>query len=303
MAEQITIISDLLKRDPAYQQVINQLEERLYNRYMIYLADKPKFNEKTSVIPKPYLAQIISFKNTLELNKIAKKYNLTQEQRDGIPNILWKIFYREAEIKNLPQMINSELSINNIKTSYQISADIANLYMPISDFLGDISMVIKKWQYEMPVSEPSISELITKPTAKPQLTPTATPQPMTPILQAEPAPITPPPIRPTPIEQALKIPALQTTPQVQQDESIPKVQETLSRIAAASNRITEQIQRQAQESAIEKPPMPVQQPISQPTQQTIVTQTGHISDLEPEYLPDEPAKPVNKANVIDLKNF
>lgn len=312
MADQVTIISDLIKRDPNYKEVIDHLEERLYNRYMIYLSDKPKFNDKTSTIPKPYLAQIISFKNTLELNKIAKKYNLTQEQRDTIPAILWKIFYRESEIKNLPQMLNSELNIGNIKISYQISTDIANLYLPISDYLGDILMIIKKWQYEMPVAEPTISELIKKPLAQPQMPQNTaaqpTPQP-TITAQAEPISIVPPPIRQTPIEQSFKLPTQpQQTAQPTQsinlslptkapvDESIPKVQETLSRIAAASNRITSQMQK-----AVQEQPQPSQ---PQPTQQTSQPQaTGHTSDLEPEYLPDEQIKPINKSNIIDLKNF
>lgn len=325
MADQIIIISDLLKKNPSYEDAINHLEERLYNRYMVYLSDKPKFNEKTSVIPKPYLVQIISFKNTLELNKISKKYNLTQEQRDIIPNILWRIFYREAEIKNLPQMINSELNINNIKTSYQISTDIANLYMPISDYLGDISMVIKKWQYEMPVAEPTISDLIKKPQTPPQASQNipAKPVQQSPVAtQAEPTPIAPPPIRQAPAEQAFKLssqpqpaaPAAQPTQNIGSslpaktpvDESIPKVQETLSRIVAASNRITSQIQKAAQEQAKQIPPV---QP--QSTQQVPQSQsTSHTSDLEPEYLPDDNAvqknienPSVNKANVIDLKNF
>lgn len=218
---QITIISDLLKRDPAYKEVINQLEERLYNRYMVYFADKPRFNAKTQAIPKPYLTQILSFKNTLELNRIAKKYGSSQEQRNGIPAILWKIFYHEAEIKNLPQMLNSELKINNIHAAYLMATDIANLYMPISDYLGDIPAVIKRWQYELPAEEISTSNL----------------QPPISI------PI-PPPIR-------------------SQEESIPKVTETLSRLSQ-------------------------------------IGQVPPKSEIEPEYLPDEP---INKGNVINLKNL
>ncbi|KKP98127.1 MAG: hypothetical protein US71_C0009G0019 [Parcubacteria group bacterium GW2011_GWD2_38_12] len=228
---QITIISDLLKRDSAYREVIDQLEERLYNRYVVYLTDKPRFNAKTQVIPKPYLAQILSFKNTLELNKIASKYSLSQEQRDGILEILWKIFYHEAEIKNLPQIFNSELKINNIRAAYLMATDIANLYIPISDYLGDIPAVIKRWQYELPA----------------EAIPTSNLQPPTSIP-------TSPPIR-------------------SQEESIPKVTETLSRLSQ-------------------------------------IGQVPPKSELEPEYLPNEPnpqitanIPPINNPNVIDLKNF
>lgn len=207
----ITIISDLLKRDPAYKEVIDHLEEQLYNRYMVYLADKPRFNAKTSAIPKPYLAHILSFKNTLELNKIAKKYGLSQEQRDSISAILWKIFYREAEIKNLPQILNSELNINNIRLSYQVANEIANLYLPISDYLGDLPMIIKKWQYETPSGEFPISN----PPAGGQFS-------IKPATDDS-SVMAPPPIRQPAGEQIAQKPQLQ-------EESIPKVAEILGRL-------------------------------------------------------------------------
>lgn len=301
-ASQITIIADLLKRDPSYKEVVDQLEERLYGRYMVYLSDKPKFNAKTQAIPKQYLAPILSFKNTLELNKVAKKYNLTQEQRDIVPEILWKIFHKEAEIKNLPQMINSELNTNNIRNAYLIAVDIANIYLSISDYLGDIPMVIKRWQYEMPTGgESTISQIIQpKITAgqisqKPQET---APSPTIQVTQVAPPPIRQPEIlQQKPIEAPV-IPPSQpimplTKPQI--DESIPKVQETLARLSQKS------IQEPPQ---IIKPAEPTPQPHQEPTQQKTPPPplTGK-SDFEPEYLPDEPTKPVSKGNIIDLKNF
>ncbi|OGD39040.1 hypothetical protein A2907_01085 [Candidatus Azambacteria bacterium RIFCSPLOWO2_01_FULL_37_9] len=260
---QITIISDLLKRDSAYREVIDQLEERLYNRYVVYLTDKPRFNAKTQVIPKPYLAQILSFKNTLELNKIASKYSLSQEQRDGILEILWKIFYHEAEIKNLPQIFNSELKINNIRAAYLMATDIANLYIPISDYLGDIPAVIKRWQYETPAGEFPISN--SQFSIKPLVAAEPTPTEKLPIIESQ----TPPPIRQPAGEQIAQKPQLQ-------EESIPKIAEVLSRL--------------------QKSPTSNQQSTPQ-------IPTKPQSDLEPEYLPDEQAKPMNRGNIIDLKNF
>lgn len=293
-AGQITIISDLLKRDPAYKEVVEQLEGRLYDRYMVYLSDKPKFNAKTQAIPKQYLSLILSFKNTLELNKIASKYKLSQEQRDKIPEILWKIFYREAEIKNLPQMLNSELNINSIRSAYMIAVDIANIYLPISDYLGDIPMVVKRWQYEMPSGEPTINQII-QPKITTEQPPQAKQEPV-PTIQA--SPVAPPPIRQ---------PEIVPTPKSEEtiDESIPKVQETLARLS----------QKQSQE--IPQVSIPMQSPQATPWQAQIQPETipqtapkitppppTGKSDFEPEYLPDESAsKPANPSNVIDLKNF
>lgn len=290
----ITIISDLLKRDPAYRDVVGQIEERLYDRYMVYLSDKPKFNAKTQAIPKQYLSLILSFKNTLELNKIASKYKLSQEQRDKVPEILWKIFYREAEIKNLPQMLNSELNINSIRNAYILAVDIANIYLLISDYLGDIPMVVKRWQYEMPSEQPTISQII-QPKIPTEQPPQVKQEPA-PTLQV--SPMTPPPIRQ---------PEIVPTPKAGEviGESIPKVQETLARLSQKLPQEPPQVSQ------------PIQPPQSTPWQEQIqpeiIPQTAPKttpppptgkSDFEPEYLPDESAsKPTNPTNVIDLKNF
>lgn len=263
---QITIISDLLKRDPAYKEVINQLEERLYNRYMVYLADKPKFNAKTQAIAMPYLNLILSFKNTLETNRIAKKYNLSQEQRDGLPAILWKIFYHEAEIKNLPQMLNSELALGNIRSAYALAIDIANLYLPISDYLGDIPMVIKRWQYEVPIEEVSIKP----PTvAIPQTIPVA---PIAPPVVPAPAPTLPtlvPPIRPrsTIMEQHL------AGKSELEPEYLPDV-------------------LPAEDSAKTGAPAKVSSPL----------QAGQTA-LPDASIPEEQENQIHPANIINLKNF
>ncbi len=322
---QITIISDLLRRDLTYKGIINQIEEQLYNRYVIYLSDKPKFNAKTQAIPKQYLALILSFKNTLALNRLAQKYNLSQEQRDMIPEILWKIFHKEAEIKNLPQMLNSELNIGDIRTAYTISTDIATIYLPISDYLGDIPMTIKRWQYEMPTEAPTISQLIQPKTRVAPQQAQETPQIPSSVLA-------PPPIRqtaPTPEQPAQPVPI--TPPQVQpqstqtpqEDESIPKVQETLARLIRPNlmgQNSSETLKKPLQETRTQPFEKPRESPVLEQPQYTpqVPPQAQHQttspesritpppsgkSDLEPEYLPDEPIKPVNKGNIIDLKNF
>lgn len=322
---QITIISDLLRRDPTYKGIVDQIEEQLYNRYIVYLTDKPKFNAKTQAIPKQYLALILSFKNTLALNKLAQKYNLSQEQRDMIPEVLWKIFHKEAEIKNLPQMLNSELNIGNIRTAYTISTDIATIYLPISDYLGDVPMTIKRWQYEMPTEAPTISQLI-----QPKISIVPQQAPETPQIPSSTI-IVPPPVRQTAptLEQPTQPTPTITPPQVQsqpiqapqEDESIPKVQEALARLLRPNpmgQNMSGTLQKPLQETKaqpLEKPreslipEQPQYTPQITPQAQAtspeprITPPSSGKSDLEPEYLPDEPIKPVSKGNIIDLKNF
>lgn len=283
-ASKITIIADLLKRDPAYKEVVDQLEERLYNRYMVYLADKPRFNAKTQAIPKEYLAQILSFKNTIELNKVAKKHNLSQEQRDAIPAILWKIFWRDSDIKNLPQILNSEATINNIRIAYLLAGDIAQIYMPISDYLGDIPMVMKRWQFEIP-AEPAISyqpSAISQPQPQTKLPSTA---PFTPTAPTVPPirPATPTPSSVIPAEAGIQRP-FAVSQDDKKDESIARVHETMARISSQMSKIQ---------------PPPANAVHQQTDKATAVIQPK--SDVEPEYLPDE--KPTHSANIIDLKNF
>lgn len=325
-AGQITIISDLLKRDPAYKDVVDQLEGRLYDRYMVYLSNKPQYNAKTQDIPKQYLALILSFKNTLALNRLAQKYNLSQEQRDMIPEVLWKIFHKEAEIKNLPQMLNSELNIGNIRTAYTISTDIATIYLPISDYLGDVPMTIKRWQYEVPTEAPTISQLI-----QPKISIVPQQAPETPQIPS--STIVPPPVRQTAptLEQPAQPTPTITSPQVQsqsvqvpqEDESIPKVQEALARILRPNpmgQNMSGTLQKPLQETKAQPLEKQRESPIPEQPQHApqvppqiqyqatspeprITPPPSGKSDLEPEYLPDEPIKPVNKGNIIDLKNF
>lgn len=312
----ITIIADLLKRNPAYREVIDQLEERLYNRYIVYLADKPRFNEKTSAIPKQYMALILSFKNTLELNKIAKKYTLSQDQRDAIPNVLWKIFLREAEIKNLPQMLSGELKLENIRIAYQIALDIAPIYMPVSDYLGDLGMVMKRWQYETP------AELA--PTVPPVRPATPTPSSVIPAFssvipstdeesrrlrdssvaslpQNDDAKISQDPSVPARADDKSKIASPARNDGGQKDEPIARVQETMARISG-------------QMAKIQSPAVIPSSPSAIPVRQQADETPAGIqpkSDIEPEYLPDEASAkaglpdtpPTHSANIIDLKNF
>lgn len=281
---QITIISDLLKRDPAYKEVIDQLEERLYNRYMVYLADKPKFNAKTQAIAMPYLNLILSFKNTLETNRIAKKYNLSQEQRDGLPAILWKIFYHEAEIKNLPQMLNSELALGNIRSAYALAIDIANLYSPISDYLGDIPMTIKRWQYEAPVEEISIKP----PTvAIPQTIASSSP-----VIAIRP---------PTGGAEKPAQPATQTafTPNPNSYQLTANSSAIVSpSVPPIRPRSTIMEQHLAGKSELEPEYLP-----DEPPAKISASQEAGRTQLPDASIPEEQENQVHPANIIDLKNF
>lgn len=269
---QITIISDLLKRDPAYKEVIDQLEERLYNRYMVYLADKPKFNAKTQAIAMPYLNQILSFKNTLELSRIAKKYNLSQEQRDGLPAVLWKIFYHEAEIKNLPQILNSEIVLGNIRSAYALATDIANLYQPISNYLGDIPMTIKRWQYETPAGEVPI------PKSQFSIKPLAAAIPQTPAT---------PPVAPAPA----------ILPQKEFLTSNFQLPTSAPLVPPIRPRSTIMEQHLAAKSELEPEYLPDNLPAKAPSP----LKAGQ-TELPDASIPEKDNK-VHPSNVIDLKNF
>lgn len=89
---------DLEDKKKAMAEATEEIKKELMEKWKKDYADAEIFPAKFSKINPEVIDFLLTFQNTLTYNEIAKKFNLSQDQRDALPQIVWSVVLSPGEI-------------------------------------------------------------------------------------------------------------------------------------------------------------------------------------------------------------